>query len=41
MVKPSTILLIKSLSTHISITRICKILGISRTTYYRNLNKNE
>lgn len=41
MVNQSTIRLIKTLSTHISITRICEILGISRTTYYRHLNKHE
>ncbi|WP_162257969.1 IS3 family transposase [Lapidilactobacillus dextrinicus] len=41
MVNQSTIRLIKTLGTHISITRICEILGISRTTYYRHLNKHE
>ena len=39
MVNKSTIYLIKTLSDHISITRICEILGISRSTYYRHLNK--
>ena len=41
MVNASTIQLIKKLSNHISITRICEILGISRSTYYRHLKKNQ
>ncbi len=36
MVNQSTIRLIKELSDHISITRICAILHISRATYYRH-----
>lgn len=37
MVNRSTIELIQVLSDHISITRICEILGLSRSTYYRHL----
>lgn len=42
MVNQSTIRLINELSDHISVTRICKILKLSRSTYYRHLkNLNE
>lgn len=37
MVNKSTIRLIAELSDHISVTRICEILGLSRSTYYRHL----
>ncbi|GKQ43016.1 transposase [Companilactobacillus sp. RD055328] len=41
MVNKSTIRLIKELSTHITVVRICEILGVSRTTYYRHLKHLE
>lgn len=37
MVNKSTIKIIKELSEHITVTRICEILKLSRTTYYRHL----